>query len=47
MSSLEPIIDWLITPGNFDLRNNWFGDKECEEYKALIKVLKSLKKLNS
>jgi len=45
MITIEPIIDWLINPGKFNLKNHWIGDKECEEYKKLVQVLRTLKKL--
>jgi hypothetical protein len=48
MNSIEPIIDWLLIPGNFELGNNWVGDTdECMEYTKLNQVLKTLKRSQS
>lgn len=47
MKSIKPIIDWLLIPGNFDLKENWSGITNCSEYAKLAQVLSSLKKIQS
>jgi hypothetical protein len=43
-NSIEPLIDWLLIPGNFDLKKNWYGLQNCIEFEKLKQVLTTLKK---
>ncbi len=44
LESLDPLIEWLLTPGKFSLKSNWLGDKKTE-YDALTQVLNTLKRV--